>query len=188
MAKTSGKASGGLTFDTVVELLTMLDGSDLPTRIVYKDGPLRLEVERGTTQVQVAAAPLAAAPVPVAAGAPAAPAPSAPASAPTGAPTTAPAAAPVATPVAAPAAESHGEPVTAPIAGVFYRAPSPEASPFVQVGQQVGADDVIGIVEVMKLMNTVRAGIAGTVVEVCVGDAELVEFEQVLVRIETDGA
>lgn len=182
MAKTSGKASGGLTFDTVVELLTMLDGSDLPTRIVYKDGPLRLEVERGTTQVQAAAAPVAAAPV--AAGAPAAPAPSAPASAPTGAPTTAPAAAPVATP----AAESHGEPVTAPIAGVFYRAPSPEASPFVQVGQQVGADDVIGIVEVMKLMNTVRAGIAGTVVEVCVGDAELVEFEQVLVRIETDGA
>ena len=170
MAKAPGKASQDLTFDTVVELLTMLDGSDLPTRIVYKDGPLRLEVERGTRQAQTAApvvvaAPDPAAPAPVATAAPAPAAPAAPA-----------------------AAEGRGEPVSSPIAGVFYRAPSPEVPPFVEVGQQVSADDVIGIVEVMKLMNTVRAGIAGTVVEVCVGDAELVEFEQVLVRIETDGA
>jgi acetyl-CoA carboxylase biotin carboxyl carrier protein len=182
MAKAPGKTttspSAGLSFDTVVELLTMLDGSDLPTRIVYKDGPVRLEVERGKTQAPVvvaapatavAAAP--AAPVP----APAAPAPAAPA---------APAPAAPAAPAAAPASEGRGEPVTAPIAGVFYQAPSPDAPPFVEVGQQVSADDVIGIVEVMKLMNTVRAGIAGTVVEVCVANAELVEFEQVLVRIE----
>ncbi len=110
-----------------------------------------------------------AAPAPAAAAAPAAPAPAARRPAP-----------------AAPSSEGRGEPVAAPIAGVFYRAPSPDAPPFVEVGQQVGADDVIGIVEVMKLMNTVRAGVAGTVVEVCVGDAELVEFEQVLVRIDTD--
>ena len=74
-----------------------------------------------------------------------------------------------------------------PIAGVFYRAPGPDAPPFVEVGQRVAADDVIGIVEVMKLMNTVRAGVAGTVIEVCVGNAELVEFEQVLVRIDPAG-
>ncbi|MCR1782448.1 acetyl-CoA carboxylase biotin carboxyl carrier protein [Nocardioides carbamazepini] len=172
MAKAPGKttssgSSEGLTFDTVVELLTMLDGSDLPTRIVYKDGPLRLEVERGTSSAPV-----------VVAAPPVAPAV---AVAPTPAPQDA-VAAPAATP--APATEGRGEPVAAPIAGVFYRAPSPDAPPFVEVGQQVGADDVIGIVEVMKLMNTVRAGVAGTVVEVCVDNAELVEFEQVLVRIE----
>jgi acetyl-CoA carboxylase biotin carboxyl carrier protein len=172
MAKASGKtttsASDGLTFDTVVELLTLLDGSDLPTRIVFKDGPLKLEVERG---IQAAA--------PVVLTAPAAPTAPAPVAAPVAAAPAAPAA-----PTAAPAADGPGEPVTSPIAGVFYRAPSPDAPPFVEVGQQVSADDVIGIVEVMKLMNTVRAGVAGTVVEVCVDNAELVEFEQVLVRIE----
>lgn len=173
MAKAPGKASQELTFDTVVELLTMLDGSDLPTRIVYKDGPLRLEVERGTTQVQVAAPTVAAAPA-----APATPAPAASAA------PTAPAAPAPPAPAAPAASAGPGEPVVAPIAGVFYRAPSPDAPPFVEVGQRVAADDVIGIVEVMKLMNTVRAGVAGTVVEVCVGDAELVEFEQVLVRVE----
>ncbi|RYB93070.1 acetyl-CoA carboxylase biotin carboxyl carrier protein [Nocardioides oleivorans] len=173
MAKTSGKASHGLTFDTVVELLTMLDGSDLPTRVVYKDGPLRLEVERGTTR---SAAPAAVA-VPAPAPAAAAPAPVAVAAAPVAPAEPAPV-------PAAPTSEGRGDPVAAPIAGVFYRAPSPDAPPFVEVGQQVAADDVIGIVEVMKLMNTVRAGVAGTVVEVCVADAELVEFEQVLVRIE----
>lgn len=173
-----GTASGGLSFDTVVELLSMLDGSDLPTRIVYKDGPLRLEVERGMAPAAATAAPAAAAP---AAAAPAVPAAAAPAAA----PVTAPAAAPAAPRAAG---EGPGQPVTSPIAGVFYRAPSPDAAPFVEVGQEVGADDVVGIVEVMKLMNTVRAGVAGTVLEVCVVDAELVEFEQVLVRIDTSGA
>lgn len=182
MAKAPGKASQELTFDTVVELLTMLDGSDLPTRIVYKDGPLRLEVERGTTRVQGAAPALVAAPAAPAAAAPPAPAPAVPAV------PNAPDAPDASAAPAAPAApEGRGEPVVAPIAGVFYRAPSPDAPPFVEVGQQVSADDVIGIVEVMKLMNTVRAGVAGTVVEVCVGDAELVEFEQVLVRVDTAG-
>jgi len=175
MAHAADKAPSGLTFDTVVELLTMLDGSDLPTRIVYKDGPLRLEVERGGFSV----GPVATAPAPAA--------PAAPATVPDpGAATVTPAVAPAATPSPAPAggATPQGEPVPSPIAGVFYRAPSPDAPPFVEVGQQVSADDVIGIVEVMKLMNTVRAGVAGTVVEICVDNAELVEFEQVLVRIE----
>lgn len=184
MAKASGTAPGnpseGLTFDTVVELLTMLDSSELPTRIVYKDGPLRLEVERGGSAAAQPAAPVAApSPTPATSEGVAAPvaAPAASQVAPAG---TAPAAAP---------ADAAGEPVLAPIAGVFYRAPGPDAPPFAEVGQRVAADDVIGIIEVMKLMNTVRAGVAGTVVEVCVGNAELVEFEQVLVRIDpADGA
>jgi acetyl-CoA carboxylase biotin carboxyl carrier protein len=162
---------GELTFDTVVELLTMLDGSQLPTRIVYENGPVRLEVERGASTPATAAAPAPAAP---------APAPT-PATAPTPQPT---ATTVVAGPALEPAATAAGDPVTAPIAGIFYRAPNPDAAPFVEVGQQVSADDVIGIVEVMKLMNSVRAGITGTVVEVCAENAELVEYGQVLVRIE----
>jgi acetyl-CoA carboxylase biotin carboxyl carrier protein len=168
----AGGASTGLTFDTVVELLSMLDGSDLPTRIVYKDGPLRLEIERG----------MAAPAVPV--GVAAQVAPAAQSSGAAVAAAAAPAARPAPAPAAVGPAEGPGEAVTSPIAGVFYHAPSPDAPPFVTVGQQVSADDVIGIVEVMKLMNTVRAGVAGTVVEICAGNAELVEFEQVLVRIE----
>lgn len=179
MAKTTGKTAGaaseGLTFDTVVELLAMLDGSDLPTRIVFKDGPLRLEVERGIGAAATPApAPVIPAPAPVAA----------PASHDSGA-AVATAAAPVANPAPA---DGPGQAVTAPIAGVFYRAPSPDAPPFVEVGQQVCVDDVIGIVEVMKLMTTVRAGVAGTVVDVCADNAELVEFEQVLVRIDGSAA
>jgi acetyl-CoA carboxylase biotin carboxyl carrier protein len=179
MAKAGSNASQGLTFDTVVELLTMLDGSDFPTRIVYKDGPLRLEVERGIqagAPAPMLPAPPAAAP---AAGSLAAPVPGPEAAA-------APAAASAPTAAGSAADAGAGEPVPAPIAGVFYRAPGPDADPFVEVGQQVTADDVIGIVEVMKLMNTVRAGVAGTVVEICVENAELVEYEQVLVRIRLE--
>jgi acetyl-CoA carboxylase biotin carboxyl carrier protein len=179
MAKASGNAPGspseGLTFDTVVELLTMLDGSELPTRIVYKDGPLRLEIERGGAVSPQPAAPVAATPASTTPSTGAA------------APVASPAAPAGTTPAAAAPAEAAGEPVPSPIAGVFYRAPGPDAPPFVEVGQRVAADDVIGIVEVMKLMNTVRAGVAGTVIEVCVGNAELVEFEQVLVRIDPAG-
>jgi acetyl-CoA carboxylase biotin carboxyl carrier protein len=183
MAKAGSRASDGLSFDTVVELLTMLDGSDLPTRIVYKDGPLRLEVERGT-QAGPPAPVLVPAPgaTPQTGSLAAAPSVAAPTGeAPAAAPT---AAAATADPTAgSPAAAGDGEPVRAPIAGVFYRAPNPDADPFVELGQPVSADDVIGIVEVMKLMNTVRAGVAGTVVEICVENADLVEYEQVLVRI-----
>lgn len=74
--------------------------------------------------------------------------------------------------------------VTAPMVGTFYRAPSPGATPFVQPGQQVDPSTPVGIVEVMKLMNTVSAGVSGTVREVVAGDAQMVEFGQVLVRIE----
>jgi acetyl-CoA carboxylase biotin carboxyl carrier protein len=76
--------------------------------------------------------------------------------------------------------------VRAPITGIFYRAPSPGAAPFVEVGQRVTLDDTIGLIEVMKLMNNVPAGMTGTVVEICVENEQLVEFEQVLVRIEPE--
>ncbi|MCK6211440.1 hypothetical protein KZX45_12885 [Georgenia sp. EYE_87] len=68
--------------------------------------------------------------------------------------------------------------VRAPMLGHFYRAPKPGEEPFVQVGDAVEADSVLCIIEVMKLMNSVPAGVAGEVVEVLVEDGALVEFDQ----------
>jgi acetyl-CoA carboxylase biotin carboxyl carrier protein len=73
--------------------------------------------------------------------------------------------------------------VTATTMGRFYSRPDPNSAPFVGVGAPVKADSTIGIIEVMKLFNGVIAGVDGTVVEICVEDAELVEYGQVLMRI-----
>ena len=77
----------------------------------------------------------------------------------------------------------HGDEVVAPLLGTFYRAPKPGAAPFVEVGSEVGEETVIGIIEVMKLMNTVRAGRRGRVVELLAGDGALVEYGQPLLRV-----
>jgi acetyl-CoA carboxylase biotin carboxyl carrier protein len=76
--------------------------------------------------------------------------------------------------------------VRAPLPGTFYRAPRPGAAPFVEVGSQVSADTVIGIVETMKLMNSVHAGVPGTVAEFCVQNAEFAAHGATLLRIRAD--
>ena len=76
--------------------------------------------------------------------------------------------------------------VRAPLPGTFYRAPRPGAAPFVDVGSRVSADTVIGIVETMKLMNSVHAGVAGTVAEFCVQNAEFAAHGSTLLRIRAD--
>jgi acetyl-CoA carboxylase biotin carboxyl carrier protein len=73
--------------------------------------------------------------------------------------------------------------VTAPLLGTFYASPQPGAPPFVAVGSAVDEDTVIGIVEVMKLMNSVCAGTRGVVTELVASDGQLVEFGEVLLRI-----
>jgi acetyl/propionyl-CoA carboxylase alpha subunit len=78
--------------------------------------------------------------------------------------------------------------VTSPLVGTFYRSPSPDAAPFVEVGAAVTADSPVGIVEVMKLMNRVTAGVAGVVVEICRGDGESVQYGDVLLRVEPNAA
>jgi acetyl-CoA carboxylase biotin carboxyl carrier protein len=70
-----------------------------------------------------------------------------------------------------------------PLLGTFYRSPKPGAPPFVQVGSQVETDTIIGIIEVMKLMNTVRAGMRGAVAEIIAADGALVEYGETLLRI-----
>ncbi len=79
-------------------------------------------------------------------------------------------------------ADSNVSDITAPMLGTFYRAPKPGAPPFVEVGAVVAEDTVIAIIEVMKLMNTVRAGVNGVITEILAGDETLVEFGAVLMR------
>jgi acetyl-CoA carboxylase biotin carboxyl carrier protein len=74
--------------------------------------------------------------------------------------------------------------VKAPMLGHFYAAPKPGAPPFVSAGQKVAADDTVAILEVMKLMNHVKAGVAGTVARIAVENGDLVEFDQPLFYID----
>ena len=76
--------------------------------------------------------------------------------------------------------------VRAPLPGTFYRAPRPGAAPFVEVGSRVDADTVIGIMETMKLMNSVHAGVAGVVAGFCVANAEFAAQGAALLRIRAD--
>lgn len=76
--------------------------------------------------------------------------------------------------------------VRAPLPGTFYRAPRPGAAPFVEVGSRVGAETVVGIVETMKLMNSVPAGVTGVVAEFCVANAEFAAQGAALLRIRAD--
>ncbi|MGY1701180.1 acetyl-CoA carboxylase biotin carboxyl carrier protein [Geodermatophilus sp. SYSU D00766] len=90
-------------------------------------------------------------------------------------------------PAAAPEVPEGTVPVRAPLVGTFYTAPSPGAEPFVRVGDEVEAGQTLGIVEAMKLMNPIVADAAGVVTEVRVGDAESVEYDQVLLLLRPPG-
>ena len=74
--------------------------------------------------------------------------------------------------------------VRAPNLGTFYRAPKPGAPPYVELGQKISADTEVCLIEVMKLFTPVKAGIDGTVREICASDGQMVEYEQVLVIVE----
>ena len=69
--------------------------------------------------------------------------------------------------------------------GTFYRAEGPGRTPFVDVGARVEPDTVVCLIEIMKMMNSVQAGVAGTIVEVCAEDAELVGDGAPLFRVES---
>jgi acetyl-CoA carboxylase biotin carboxyl carrier protein len=89
--------------------------------------------------------------------------------------------------VQGPSLGDGGLAITAPMLGVFYRAPAPGATPFVDVGTRVDEGTVVGLIEVMKMMNAVPAGVVGTVVEVCAENAAVVEYGAPLFRVEPDG-
>ncbi|WP_308018511.1 acetyl-CoA carboxylase biotin carboxyl carrier protein [Neisseria bergeri] len=140
--------------------------------LVEESGIAEIEVTEGEEKVRItrtiAAAPVYAAPVPAAA------------------PAVTPAAAPVAAsaPAAAPAARDLSNAQKSPMVGTFYRAPGPNASAFVEVGQQVKAGDTLCIIEAMKLMNEIEAEKSGTIKEILVENGTPVEFGEPLFIIE----
>jgi len=168
-----------LTAQDVAEITRLLEESQFDELHIEHEG-LKLTLRRG------AAAGHAAAPTP----APAAPPERAPAVMPpaTARPARGPTAAP---PAPGSSAASTADPalleITSSLVGIFYRAPKPGAPPYIEVGSTVQPDTIIGIIEVMKLMNIVRAEAAGTVSEILVADGAAVEYGQVLARV-TPGA
>ena len=73
--------------------------------------------------------------------------------------------------------------IQSPLLGIFHRAPKPGAPPFVEVGSRVEEETVIGIIEVMKLMNSVHAGVKGEVAEILIENGGAVEYGQILMRV-----
>jgi acetyl-CoA carboxylase biotin carboxyl carrier protein len=82
-----------------------------------------------------------------------------------------------------PAASDGQRTIPAPMLGTFYRAEAPGKPPFVEVGSQVEPDTIVCIIEVMKMMNSVPAGVSGTVTEVVADNAQLVEYGEPLFRV-----
>jgi acetyl-CoA carboxylase biotin carboxyl carrier protein len=91
--------------------------------------------------------------------------------------------APVAAPPADPEAPPEGQLVKAPMVGTFYRSPSPDAKPFVEVGQTVKKGDTVCIIEAMKLMNEIETDLAGVVKAILVENGQPVEYGQPLLVI-----
>jgi acetyl-CoA carboxylase biotin carboxyl carrier protein len=152
-----------LTDDDVREILRIIDESELDELRIEMAG-FRLHVRRG-------GAPPAAEPQPQ-------PEPVQRERAPEPSPE------PAAPAEAEVAAANGAATIEAPMLGTFYRASAPGEQPFVDVGSEVGPDTVVCLIEVMKMMNSVKAGVAGTVVEVCARNAELVEYGEPLFRVQ----
>lgn len=167
--------------ETIRALLDAFDRSDWQEMTITVGGD-RLHVSRDASSNGLAPPPP---PPPAAAPAEAAPATAsaAPAEAAPATPTEAAPAAP-----SAPAADvPDGATVDSPSVGLFWRAPSPGAPPFVEVGQAVSAGDTVAIVEVMKLMNHVVAPVDGTVAAILIENGAPVEYGQALVVIDPAG-
>jgi acetyl-CoA carboxylase biotin carboxyl carrier protein len=143
----------------VQELLTRLDASDVRELEVTR-GTLRVKVTKGPPQQMYA-----------------------PATAPAARPAPAPLAAGPAIVSAEPAAETANA-ITAPLTGVFYLSPSPQAPPFVQVGSVVAAGDVIGLIEAMKLFNEIRTTKNGRVRKILATNGQLVRARAPLIELD----
>jgi acetyl-CoA carboxylase biotin carboxyl carrier protein len=164
-----------LDLEELAAVIELLDKADF-TDFRYEKGDLRIAVRRGGPPLDGPSAP---------------PAPDAPRQAATTlnaaasnapAPTTAPIS-PGGGAGADHAVEEGLVLIRSSMLGAFYRSPKPGDPPFVEVGDKVDTDSVVGIVEVMKLMNSVAAGVAGEIVAVHAENGDLVEFEQPLFSV-----
>lgn len=142
--------------------------------LVSESGVAELEITEGDDRVKIVNRVGAA---PVAAAAPAVIATPVVASA---APAAAPAPAVAAEPAAAPVAAEDTRTINSPMVGTFYRAPSPGAKPFADIGQKVKAGDTVCIIEAMKLLNEIETEYDGVIKEILVENGQPVEFGQPL--------
>jgi len=157
------KTRRGWDLAELKRLVALMKANDLGEVEMEEEGR-RVRVVRGGRVVEAApvaaAQPAAAAPAPVASAGPAAP---------------------------AAAKESLGVEIPSPMVGTFYRSPSPDASPYVEVGDRIGKDSPICIVEAMKVMNEIKAEVEGEILEILVQNGEPVEFGQPLFLVRPAG-
>lgn len=149
----------GLTRDDIDHILKLVDGSDFD-ELKLEMGDLKLELRKPEANAARISAPVSAPPTP------------APEAQQGSAPTT--------------NSASSGTAVPAPLLGIFYHASKPGDPPFVAVGDEVTPETVIGIIEVMKLMNQVQAGVTGRIIAISAPNGELVEHGQALIRVQPD--
>ena len=142
-------------------IIDLMRKNDLSVFEMEKDG-FRLKLQKGAGEQTIFAAPS----VPQVIAVPAAPG----AAAETGAP-------------AAPPSSGASKEITSPMVGTFYRAASPEAPPFVDVGREVNEDTVVCIIEAMKVMNEIKAEVSGVIAEVVAENGKPVQFGQALFRV-----
>lgn len=157
------------TIEEIKELINTLDGSSLTNlEIKGENGEKLILSKESKKEITVAPTlqsviPQAAAPAPQAAAAEAAPA---------------------AAPAETKPADDNYRVITSPMVGVFYTSPSPEADPYVSVGQSIQSGDVVCIIEAMKLMNEIPATESGTIAEICVSNGDIVEYGQPLFKLK----
>jgi len=155
-----------LTYDEIAEIIKLIDSSSCD-ELVVETGDIKLVVRRNGASAGAAAEYVERGSAPVTVS------PTAPRKARAAAPKVA----------AADAAAGQIE-VAAPMVGTFYRAPSPEARAFVDVGDVVGVGDALCLIEVMKLFTTINAEVAGRIVQIGAENGELVEYGRTLFVIE----
>jgi acetyl-CoA carboxylase biotin carboxyl carrier protein len=149
-----------------IKTLTGLMVENDLTEIMIRDGERRIIIRRGS----LVAPPVVMNPAPPPPAAPAGPAPPASAAA-----------------VAPDAGADRLARVTSPMVGTYYASPGPDAPPFVRVGDRVGPDTIVCIIEAMKVFNEIKAEVAGVIESIDVQNGAAVEYGQVLMRVRPAG-
>ncbi len=169
--------------DWIRKLIELIDESDLDTLEVSRFGTRIVLSKSPPVSARLSFADAGANPAPVPAVAPGPPA--------TAIGARAEARGAVAVEDVSPAADEPGEELSevhSPMVGTFYRAPAPDAPPYVEIGDRVKAGQTLCILEAMKLMNELESEVTGVVREISVQNADPVEYGQVLFRVAEDGA
>lgn len=183
--KESQTVTKGLSLDELEHLLGVLQKNEV-TEFELERGSERVKVKRGAAVQQITERVIEK-------PAAAVQAPAAPASAPAAQPEAAKASGAERQEAKLSVVSGGKEPggavteVKSPMVGTFYRKPAPDAKVFVEVGDTVKKGMVLCIVEAMKLMNEIESDVSGKVVEICLDDAQMVEYGEVMFRIQTAG-